>query len=536
MITFIGKKQQLFWKGSPRDISFDEAQMIENIKKLNKNCFVLMDHAGRIGVANAGELTTDGRGLQVIAMVAPLQAEDLGDPSFRNDYQLKYNYKTGAMANGIASEALVISMAKNGFLGSFGAAGLVPNRVGNAIENIKKAVGDASYAVNLIHSPNEPALESGAVQQFLDKGVQVVEASAFLALTENIVHYRVAGLEKSGNDILIKNKVIAKISRKEVAAHFMKPAPKKYLDSLLTKGKITAAQAEMALSIPMADDITVEADSGGHTDNRPLVSLLPSIIRLRDEMHEKYQYDNKIRIGAAGGISTPESALSAFMMGAAYIVTGSINQACLEAGTSDHVRKLLSNVSQTDVMMAPASDMFEMGVELQVLKKGTLFGPRAKKLYELYTRYDSIESIPSEELIKIEKNIFRESLDQIWSYCIDFFQQRDPDQINRAEGNPKRKMALIFRWYLGLSSNWANVGNQDRITDMQIWCGPSMGAFNDWVKDTELENFDKREAAVIAELMMKETALLYRIESLKLQGLIVPKEKLKQKQLLTTRT
>jgi PfaD family protein len=154
----------------------------------------------------------------------------------------------------------------------------------------------------------------------------------------------------------------------------------------------------------------------------------------------------------------------------------------------------------------------------------------------LYTRYDSIDSIPSEELIKIEKNIFRESLDQIWSYCIDFFQQRDPEQINRAEGNPKRKMALIFRWYLGLSSNWANIGKQDRITDMQIWCGPSMGAFNDWVKGTELENFDKREAAVIAELMMKETALLYRIESLKLQGLIVPKEKLKQKQLLTTRT
>jgi len=37
-----------------------------------------------------------------------------------------------------------------------------------------------------------------------------------------------------------------------------------------------------------------------------------------------------------------------------------------------------------DVMMAPASDMFEMGVNLQVLKRGTMFRPRGRKLYEWY--------------------------------------------------------------------------------------------------------------------------------------------------------
>ena len=34
----------------------------------------------------------------------------------------------------------------------------------------------------------------------------------------------------------------------------------------------------------MADDITAEADSGGHTDNRPFVALLPTILALRDEI------------------------------------------------------------------------------------------------------------------------------------------------------------------------------------------------------------------------------------------------------------
>ncbi len=520
MITFKGNKQALYWKGSPRSISFDSAGIQQKLKNTAGNCFIVEDHAGRIGVANAGNLSTEDRGLQLLAMVAPLEAQQLGDSSFRQDYALKYAYKTGAMANGIASEELVIAMGKAGLIGSFGAAGLIPSRVEKAIKTIQAALPNESYAVNLIHSPNEPALEEGAVKHFLNLGVRVVEASAFLNLTLNLVHYRVAGLEKNAaGDILIKNKVIAKISRQEVARHFMQPAPTKYLNQLLKEGKITPLQAELAAKVPMADDITVEADSGGHTDNRPLVALLPSIIRLRDEMLDKHTFKFPIRVGAAGGISTPESALSAFMMGAAYIVTGSVNQACVEAGTSEHVRQLLATVSQTDVMMAPASDMFEMGVELQVLKRGTLFGPRAKKLYELYMKNDSIDTIDEKERLKIEKTVFKKTFEEVWQGCIDFFNERDPRQIERAQGNPKRKMALIFRWYLGLSSNWANHGVKERLTDMQIWCGPSMGAFNDWSKGSYLESYQKRQAADIAVHIMEGAAYLYRVQALRTQGI-----------------
>ncbi|MCG8331535.1 MAG: hypothetical protein MI974_27845, partial [Chitinophagales bacterium] len=106
--------------------------------------------------------------------------------------------------------------------------------------------------------------------------------------------------------------------------------------------------------------------------------------------------------------------------------------------------------------------------------------------------------------------------------CIEFFQQRDPEQIERAQNNPHRKMALIFRWYLGLSSNWANAGVPDRILDYQIWCGPSMGAFNDWVKGTYLEHYENRKAADVAEQIMEGAAYLYRIQSLKMQGVNFP--------------
>lgn len=524
-MNFNGIPQQIFWQGSPRDIVFDVDGIREKLLQSNLPCYVMKDFNGRIGLSNTGTLVSEGRGLQVLAITTTMKAGQLGDPTFCKDYNLKYAYKTGAMANGISSEDLVIAIGKANLLASYGAAGQLPERIVEAINKIKSNLPHQTFAVNLIHSPSEPALEAAAVDLFLDNGVKVVEASAFLALTENIVYYRVAGLSRDEeNNIVIGNKVIAKISRKEVAIPFMKPPPEEWVQSLFRKGKITQEQVELARHVSMADDITVEADSGGHTDNRPLVALLPIIIQLRDEMETKNGFSSKIRIGAAGGISTPASALAAFMMGAAYVVTGSVNQACIEAGTSAHVRKLLQTVESTDVMGAPASDMFEMGVDLQVLKRGTLFGPRAKKLYKYYKSYSSIDEIPISERKELEQKVFRKPLEEVWESCIEFFKERDPEQIERAKNNPHRKMALIFRWYLGLSSNWANAGTPDRILDYQIWCGPAMGAFNDWVKGTRLEHYENRRVADVAEQIMKGAAYLYRIQSLKMQGVEFPKE------------
>jgi len=524
-INYHGKPQRLFWRGSPRDISFDTAGIREKLAHTELPCYVMRDVGGRIGFSNTGELVTEGRGLQVLAITSPMPASQLGDPSFCTDYNLKYAYKTGAMANGIASAELVIAIGKANMLGSFGAAGMVPEKINRSIDQIQSALNTETFAVNLIHSPVEEALEAGAVELFLQKGIKVVEASAYLSLTEYILRYRLAGLSRNADgEIVIGNKVIAKVSRKEVALPFMKAAPPEMVASLLSKGLISPEQAELAKFVPMADDITVEADSGGHTDNRPLVALLPIIIQLRDEVAKETGFAQKIRIGAAGGISTPASALAAFMMGAAYVVTGSINQACLEAGTSQHVRELLQKVDSTDVMGAPASDMFEMGVELQVLKRGSMFGLRAKKLYEYYQRYKSIDEIPTEERAKLEKQVFRKPLESIWEECVQFFNERDPEQIARAKDNPHRKMALIFRWYLGLSSNWANAGTPDRKLDYQIWCGPSMGAFNDWTRGSYLENVENRNVVTVAKNIMQGAAYLYRVQALSMQGLGIDSE------------
>jgi PfaD family protein len=513
---------KLFWTGALEAVLFDEEGVRAELQSLDQTIFVLRV-GSQVGVTRAGTISSDpGGNAEVLAILNPLPVDRLGDAGFNACYGTRYAYYGGAMASAIASVPMVVALGKAGFLGSFGAAGLPPARLEAAIQQVQAELPDGPYAFNLIHSPSEEALERRAVELYLRYNVRVVEASAFLDLTPHIVHYRAAGLSQDEQGrILVGNRVIAKLSRREVAAKFMQPAPANILSQLVQEGKITEQQAALAQRVPMADDITVEADSGGHTDNRPLVGLMPAILALRDELQEKYQYETPVRVGAAGGISTPASALAAFAMGAAFVTTGTVNQACVESGACEYTRGLLTKASMADVMMAPSADMFEMGVKVQVLKTGTMFAMRATKLYELYMKYDSVEQIPADEREKLEKQVFRRGMDDIWADTVKFFTERDPEQIARANNNPKRKMALIFRWYLGLSSRWSATGEKGRELDYQIWCGPSIGPFNDWTRGTYLAEAQNRHVVDVALQILTGSAYLARIQQLRNAGVQV---------------
>jgi PfaD family protein len=458
------------------------------------------------------------------AYVPPCRMENLGDAGFTAEHGLRYPCMSGAMANGIGSVEIVEAMGRAGYLGSFGAAGLPPAVVERAIDRIQGSLGDAApYAMNLIHSPGEPGLESAVADLYLRRRVRLVEASAYLNLTLPVVRYRVMGLRREGaGRIVAPNRIIAKVSRVEVASKFMSPPPERYLRDLVAAREITPEQAEWAARIPMAEDITAEADSGGHTDNQPAIVLLPTMLALRDRMQAQHGYDRPIRIGAAGGISTPWAAAAALAMGAAYLVTGSVNQSCVEAGTSDAVRRMLAQAQQADVAMAPAADMFEMGVKVQVLKRGTLFAMRAARLYETYRTHEGLDAIPPDERANLEKSIFRAPLAAIWEQTKDYFRKRDPTRIERAEREPKQKMALVFRWYLGMSSQWANGGDPSRTVDYQVWCGPAMAAFNDWVRGSLLESPENRRVAGVARNILYGAAVLTRARILAAQGIPLP--------------
>jgi hypothetical protein len=58
--------------------------------------------------------------------------------------------------------------------------------------------------------------------------------------------------------------------------------------------------------------------------------------------------------------------------------------------------------------------------------------------------------------------------------------------------------------------------------DYQIWCGPSIGPFNDWTRNTYLADPANRRVVDVALHLMTGAAFLYRVDHLKVQGLQVP--------------
>lgn len=439
-----------------------------------------------------------------------IKPEDLGSREFREDYGLKYAYLAGAMAKGIGSKEIVVKMGKAGLMAFFGAGGLPLADTEVAIQYIQAELNnDEAYGMNVLHHPDNPQLEEDTVDLVLKYGIRVIEASAFMQITSALVKYRLAGITQHADGWIESNhKIIAKISRPEIAELFLSPAPPRIIDQLLQSGKITKEAAQLANHIPMADDLCVEADSGGHTDGGIMPVLLPTIIRQRDVAMAQHGYPKRIRVGAAGGIGTPESAATAFMLGADFILAGSINQCTVEADTSDAAKDILQQINVQDTEYAPAGDMFELGAKVQVARKGLFFPARANKLYDLYRNHKSLDEIDSKIRGQLQNRYFQRSFDEVCSEVKTYYEQlRKPEEIDKAEQNPKHKMALIFKWYFGYSMRLAKLGDIAHKVDFQIHCGPAMGAFNQWVSNTDLENWQNRHVDVLGEKIMQETAV-----------------------------
>lgn len=460
-------------------------------------------------------LTMASRSLELSFDPHGIEPGALGAQSFRRRYDIKYAYLTGAMYKGIASKQLVVAMGRAGLLGFLGTGGMSLKEIEQDILFIqRKLAGDRdhgrSYGMNLICNLNHPRTEMDTVELFMQRGVSCIEAAAFMNMTTALVYFRVSGLSESADGgVACRNRIIAKVSRPEVARAFLSPPPAHLVDALLTAGRITQEQKELATRIPMSHDICVEADSGGHTDQGAATVLLPAIQVLRQEIERERQYQERIHVGLAGGIGTPHAAVAAFMMGADFITTGSINQCTVEAGTSDCVKDLLEGIDIQDTAYAPAGDMFELGARVQVLKKGVFFPARANKLFMLYSHYDSWDAIPEKIRSQIESKYFQRSFEEVWQAVRDYYTRKGQlATLEKAQANPKHKVALVFRWYFGYSSRLALEGDEKNRVDFQIHTGPALGAFNQWVKGSELQSWRNRHVDQIAEKLMRQTAQL----------------------------
>ena len=437
-----------------------------------------------------------------------ITAEKLGSEHFRDAYGLRYDYVAGAMVKAIASVDMVISLGRAGYLGFYGAGGMRLGEIEAAIKKIQEALCNGEhYGINFLSSLARPELEFELVNLLLRYEVRHIEASAFMNVTPALIKYRLSGLHRDEHQALIApNKIMAKISRPEIALVFMSPPAAHIVERLLSQGEISASEAALAAYLPVASEVTVEADSGGHTDMGVAAVLIPAILRVREALQQRYQYDTAISVGAGGGIGTPEAAASAFLLGADYIVTGSIIQCTVEAGTSDLVKDMLQETGVRDTSYAPAGDMFEMGSKIQVMKKGVFFASKANKLYDLWSNFGGLEQLELSVRKDIQEKYFRRSFGEVYDETKTYYLKEFPSQIEKAERNPKVKMALVFRWYFVHSMRLARAGVADQRVDFQVHCGPALGAFNQWVQRTQLESWRQRKVVGVADHLMQGCA------------------------------
>lgn len=439
-----------------------------------------------------------------------IEPEALGATTFRQRYHLRYAYLAGAMYKGVASRELVIAMGRAGLLGFLGTGGLSLDRIERDLDFIRGALPGAAYGMNLICNINHPQIELDTAELFVKRAITCVEAAAFMRMTPALVYYRVSGLRRRADgEVDCRHRIIAKLSRPEVARAFLSPPPADVVEQLLASSRITAEQKELAQRIPMSHDICVEADSGGHTDQGVATVLLPAVQTIREELEKQHRYWEPVHVGLAGGIGTPQAAVAAFMMGADFILTGSINQCTVEAGTSACVKDLLQSIDIQDTDYAPAGDMFELGAQVQVLKKGTFFPARANKLYMLYSHYDSWPAIPEKLREQIETKYFQKPFAQVWHEVQEHHARKGQHAtLAKAQSSSRHQLALVFRWYFAHSSRLALSGDERNRLDFQIHTGPALGAFNQWVRGSQLQSWRNRHVDQIAEKLMQATAEL----------------------------
>ena len=459
----------------------------------------------------------------IIPAVAP---EALGSADFREAHDLRASYGCSPLSHGITGSKLVTTLARDRLLGFFGSPGLDVGSIRDGIGAMVTETDPARIGVAMPALLDDFRLDEAVIDLVLAAGVRRVLTRASSPPTPALVRFRVAGMRRGPDGrILRRNHLFVQAGSPEAALPWMRPPAPELLAALVERREITAEQAALASELPLAEDLVAEGHAGGRTERWPLLALLPVLLRARDRLlvSEGYQARGAaLRVGATGELGDPASIHAAFALGADFVLTGSINQASVEAATSLASKELLAEAGVADCATAPASERFEVGGRVQVLSRGTRFAQQAERLYDVYRRYRSIAEIPEGERRHLERTIFNRNLEEVWAEVEADLIAHRPAELVLSREDPRHRMALLFRGWLDACQRAARQGTAGRQRDYQIWCGPAMGLFNDWVRGTWLQPLVARGVVPMADALLLGAACLQRVAVARTAGVVLP--------------
>lgn len=178
------------------------------------------------------------------------------------------------------------------------------------------------------------------------------------------------------------------------------------------------------------------------------------------------------------------------MLGADFVLTGSVNQCTTEADTSDTVKDLLAAAGVSDFATAPDEDGFELGGRIPVLRRGTLHPARAQHLYEVYLRHKGFADVEPAQLRAIE----------------DAYLRRRVDDVPGNTADPRARLAAVARWYLRDCARRARAGETADRANFRVHSGPAVAAFNASVAGTDRADWRRRPVVDVAWSIMRDAA------------------------------
>ena len=109
---FVMTAQKQYWNSA--SALFSPTALESVARNFRKTTFVVRDQqTGAIGCCFDGESSSSNQSDELLTTLPPLYPEWLGDRRFTHRHNLRYGYVAGAMANGIASEELVVAMVQS---------------------------------------------------------------------------------------------------------------------------------------------------------------------------------------------------------------------------------------------------------------------------------------------------------------------------------------------------------------------------------------------------------------------------------------
>jgi trans-AT polyketide synthase/acyltransferase/oxidoreductase domain-containing protein len=178
------------------------------------------------------------------------------------------------------------------------------------------------------------------------------------------------------------------------------------------------------------------------------------------------------------------------LLGADFVLTGSVNQCSVEAATSAEAKELLQGMQIHDIATAPWGDMFEFGVQARYLKRGVLFPARAARLYELWRVHQSATELDGDTRQQV----------------LGGYLGNETTTTDLPGHDPKAQLAALFRHYFTRGLRLAVQGDKQHKIDYLIHCGPALGAFNQFVAGTALQPWRARTVEAICDALMQEAA------------------------------